>query len=122
MVWRVTGAAWFLALPESSTSRIGGMLFGGGVGLLVQALRSSRTLRNAAALQSAYITETDERNVLIGLQSARLTFTIVTATLMLAAIAVAFIDMRMCEVLLAVTFFIMLVWVVTKAYYTRKMK
>ena len=39
-----------------------------------------------------------------------------------AAIAAAFIDMRMCEILLAVDLFIMLVWVFTKLYYTRKMK
>ena len=75
-------AAWFVALPGDSASRIGGMLFGGGIGLLVPAIRTSRTLRDA----------------------------------------VAFIDMRMCKILLAVALFIMLVWVFTKLYYTRKIK
>jgi len=122
LVCRVAKPAWFVALTSSSVSYVGGMLVGGGTVLFMQAHKISRTLRNAEALKNAFIADTDERNVHIILQSAKLTFRIVMEVLALAAIAVAFIDMRMCEILLAVALFIMLVWLFSKSYYTRKTK
>jgi len=122
LAWRVTETSWFMALPSNAESYIGGMLVGGGTVQFMQAHKISRTLRSAEALKTAFIADTDERNVHIILQSAKLTFRIVMEVLALAAIAAAFIDTRVCFTLLAVGLFVVLVWECTKLYYTRKTK
>lgn len=83
--------------------------------------RNRKALKNEKLLKEMYINSVDERKKQITLQSAKASFFIILASMLIASIVFRFISMTVSIVLTCCMMFILIVYFAVTAYYNKKM-
>jgi len=88
---------------------------------VINIYRNRKALKNDKLLKEMYINSVDERKKQITLQSAKASFFIILASMLIASIVFRFISMTVSIVLTCCMMFILIVYFAVTAYYNKKM-